>query len=52
LPDSVTEHSLPLQERLSELNEQAVRGSRVRLPARTPAASRAARDVVVDMVRG
>jgi hypothetical protein len=31
------------------LNEQAVSGSSVRLPARTPAASREAREVVVDM---
>ena len=51
LPDSVTEHSLPLQERVSELSEQAVSGSSVRPPARTPAASREACDVVVDMGR-
>jgi hypothetical protein len=51
LPDSVTEHSLPLQDRVSELNEQAVSGSSVRPPASTPAARRAARDVVEDMRR-
>jgi hypothetical protein len=47
----VTEHSLALQERVSVPNEQAVSGSSVRLPARTPAASREAREVVVDMGR-
>ena len=52
LPVSVTVHSLGLQEKVSEPTEQAVSGSSVRPPARTPATSRGAREVVVDMGRG